>query len=330
MGDIRSISKITEKSQKFSYLAWPILVEAAKTNSTIDGYSELAREVDKRNPGAGAVTGGEHHTVNRWLHCIHKMLEHIDPNIPKIGLLVRTSKGEFGKGLVKSLKDPDKVLQDIYAYPWDSIEYKVYPSVVKGFKGKTLQKKEALKAKHKAEKKRLQNSPKEAKKKLKKAIKEQSLESDIKRFLAKHELELIKLLQSGIDVSDAYLRLMKMHSRDAKDAMGKGTDYYVYWGEFVDRTNDNNPIGGHIKIGLTNNVVKRAKQLAGGVLAPIEFVMLGKVKCNSLKDAFYLESYAHSKNELTRYEGSEFFAYEDKREFISRLRKTIKAGMDKM
>lgn len=329
MGNIRSIANITENAQKFSVLAWPILVDAAKNKSTIDGYRKLAQEIDRLHPDSEVLTGGEHHNVKNWLHCMHTMLEHIDPKIPKIGLIVRTGAGKFGEGLIKSMDDPEKVVQDIYKFPWDTIEYRIFPDVVKNFKGKKAREKEAYRAKQKVEKARLENNPKKAAKKLEQSIKNGALAPSIKKFLVKHKPKLLELIKTGMDISKAYLELLKLYPLDAKATIRGTGDYFVYWGELVDKTNGNSSLCGHIKIGLTNNVEKRAKQLAGGVLAPIEFVVLGKLKCKSLREAFYLESYAHSKNALNRYEGSEFFAYKDKNKFISGLSKILRTEQKK-
>eukprot|EP01093_Parvamoeba_rugata_P008645 TRINITY_DN246_c0_g1_i7.p3 TRINITY_DN246_c0_g1~~TRINITY_DN246_c0_g1_i7.p3 ORF type:complete len:181 (+),score=21.53 TRINITY_DN246_c0_g1_i7:2632-3174(+) len=164
MGDKRSIANITKSDQKFALLAWPILVEMAESSKTTT-YKALAQKIDNRHPKANAITGGEHHQVNRWMHCIHRMLRHIDKTIPPIGLLVKTTTGEFGQGLAKTLDDPNKTLQDIYKYPWHKVDFQIFPKVVDSFIGKNALKKQKDKA-QKTEKERLENLPGLAEEKL--------------------------------------------------------------------------------------------------------------------------------------------------------------------
>ena len=211
------------------------------------------------------------------------MLFFIAPDAPYIGLLVKTSDDKFGQGLLDLGLDPIAELNRIRRYNWQKITFKICPEVVDAFNTRRVR--------EKTEASQLTSSPGATRKKFLRLLKSQELDIKIELLLKKHEKEIVRILGLGMDISKAYLTIIRKYNAQLKVELGQVQKHYIYWGEYIDR-NTNKPLFGHIKIGMTKNLSNRAKQLAGGVKAPMEFRIIGKKTCNpSVWGFFYREFY---------------------------------------
>lgn len=285
---------ITELDILFAELIFPILIERVSLPEPRITYGDIVKEVKLRNPSLMPVQTFHHRHVGRRLGTIWEFTK--NQGCPHIGaLVVDAQQGECGVGIY-GLVDPEQERESIKSFPyWSDVEldFGRHINLVK------MKKKER-------ETKPKKISWEDAKYNVAAYWREIKQSSPIDQsVIEKYREELRELVQNGLLPAKAFSIII--------DKMIESGEYrekepaYLYVGEYRDKMKDNKAIFEVVKIGFSENLENRAKQLAGNLnLTPLEFHIL---KAWHFKPgyAYKAEQFIHSLLDDLRYEG-EFFA----------------------
>lgn len=288
---------ITDLDILFAELILPLLIERVTLSDPRITYGDIVKEVKVRHPHLKPVQTFHHRHVGRRLGTIWEFTK--SQGCPHIGALVVDAQyGECGSGIY-GLVNPEQEREKVKSFPnWNDIEldFGKHITLVK------MKKKER-------ETKPKKISWEEAKYKVANYWKEIKKSSPIdQKKIENYREELRVLVQQGHLPARAFAMIIgKMIESGEYKAMKPA---YLYVGEYRNKMEDNATIFDVVKIGFSENLENRSKQLAGNLnLTPLDFHILKAWKFKP-GYAYRAEQDIHAWLDNLRYEG-EFFNNKD-------------------
>ncbi|WP_160314741.1 GIY-YIG nuclease family protein [Photobacterium swingsii] len=284
---------ITDLDILFAELIFPILIERVTLSDPRITYGDIVEEVKARHPHLKPVKTFHHRHVGRRLGTIWEFTK--SQGCPHLGaLVVDAQHGECGTGIY-GLVNPEQEREKIKTFSnWSDIEldFGKHINLVK------MKKKER-------ETKPKKISREEAKYKVADYWKEIKQSSPIdQKVIEKYREELRELVQQGHLPARAFAMIIgkMIESGEYKEMQPA----YLYVGEYINKMNNDEAIFDVVKIGFSENLENRSKQLAGNLnLTPLKFHILKAWKFKP-GYAYRAEQDIHAWLDDLRYEG-EFF-----------------------